>query len=80
MIDIINYVISSIGSLITVFLNMLPNSPFQYIETIDISWIKWINYILPISQCVAVLENYLIAVTTYYIIRVVLRWIKVASA
>jgi len=80
MIDIINYIISSVGSLLTTFINLLPASPFHFALNIDSQWLQWMNYLFPLMQAIAILENYVVAVATYYAIRIVLRWIKVASS
>lgn len=79
MIDIFNFVISAIGAFISIFIDILPNSPFQFISSIDNNFISVMNFIFPFNQVIALLQIYLPAVLIYYGVRVVLNWLKVAS-
>jgi hypothetical protein len=62
------------------FINLLPSSPFQSIDNTDISpFLGYLNWIVPISEMVAILELYVTAIGIYYIYMCILRWIKVIS-
>lgn len=57
---------------------LLPASPFTaFIEAIgNIPYLPQLNWFLPVSEMVAIGEAWLLAVTAFYIISLVLRWIK----
>ena len=78
-IGVINTFISDLGATIGAVLAILPNSPFTWSLGALQSYVNWLNYFLPISAIVVELPYYLSAVTAYYLIRVVLRWIKLAE-
>jgi hypothetical protein len=77
---LINGLISLIGVAITAVLSLLPNSPFNFVQNINSTWLTAINWIMPVASVVAHLELFVSAVIIYYGIRIVLRWVKAASA
>ena len=50
-------------------ISVLPGSPFNGLSAI-------ICYIVPVPQIISVLEAWIIAVGTFYLYQVVLRWVK----
>jgi len=81
MIAILNYIISQAGLLIIFFINLLPASPFTaLIPAFDSHFLRFINFVIPLPEMFAILQVYLTALLTYYGLRIVLRWLKVASA
>ncbi|HZK70753.1 MAG TPA: hypothetical protein VFD03_04415 [Clostridia bacterium] len=80
MIAILNGIIAGIGGMMGALLNLLPTSPFALIVGLDNFWINIMNYWLPVNSMVAHLELYVSAVAAYYLIRVVLRWVKAVGA
>lgn len=73
--------LDSIGSTfmnaISWVINLLPDSPFQLVDNTDVStFLGTLNWFLPLSQIVAILELWLVAITTYYLYMVILRWVK----
>lgn len=79
MIAILNYIISSFGSVIVLMLSLLPSSPFQFLQSIDSDFLNAINYVFPVNSAVAHIQIYVVAVASYYAIRVILRWVKVVG-
>lgn len=79
MITIINLIIKNIGAVISVVVLLLPESPFLWTQGIEAKWFRVMNWIFPIDGIVAHLTIYCTAVLTYYFLRVILRWIKVAG-
>lgn len=61
-------------------MEILPYSPFRkFIE----SWntdipeaISWLNWLMPISEAISILEAWLVAYGIYLIASIVMRWIK----
>lgn len=61
---------------------LLPRSPFQafYNEyVINSDLLKNINWFLPVGEAIAILEAWILAVTTYYLISAILRFAKIIS-
>ena len=79
MIEIINAVLRSLGSLLTFFINLLPSSPFTFLP-LDNHFFRFVDYVIPFVEAVAILQSYLLVVITFYGYRIVLRWLKLASA
>lgn len=73
--------IANIG-LVLVFMSFaiafLPSSPFTaFIEAIkSIPYLAQLNWFLPISEMIAVGEAWLVAVTAFYVVSLILRWMK----
>lgn len=63
---------------LTFALSMLPASPFvSFIEGMGtIPYLDVLNWFLPVSEMLAVGQAWLVAITAFYIISLVLRWIK----
>lgn len=73
--------INNIGIFITFssfVISNLPVSPFKFVIAAidDIPWLQYMNYFLPVAEMVAILELWLLAITMYYIIMPLARWIK----
>lgn len=78
-INLINALIRGLGSVLTLVLSMLPDSPFQkYIiqNSIIKTYVGYINYFIPVAQILVVLEAWCLAIGVYYIVQIVLRWLK----
>ena len=50
--------------------------PAVPLMTLDSKWFGVICYIVPVPQIISVLEAWIIAVGTFYLYQVVLRWVK----
>lgn len=63
---------------LTFAISMLPASPFvAFIDAVGtIPYLDVLNWFLPISEMLAVGQAWLVAITAYYVISLVLRWIK----
>lgn len=59
-------------------LNVLPRSPFRgFIDSIpNLPGLPWLNWFFPVSECLAVMALWLVAVALFYVYSVVMRWIK----
>lgn len=60
-------------------ISRLPESPFRaFIGGIQsIPYLDVLNWFIPVSEMIAVLQAWLLAITGYYIISLIARWIKV---
>lgn len=64
---------------LSVVLSLLPTSPFAAaIEAIDSSSpiFAYLGWILPIDEVIVTMELWLVAVSTYYTVKIIGRWIK----
>lgn len=77
LINLLNSIISGFGSALSWVLNLLPTSPFQAVSNADVSqFLSGLAWIIPFPQIIAELELWITAVAAYYLIMVVLRWVK----
>lgn len=62
-------------------LSLLPQSPFtSFIDSMDnIPYIDVISWVLPINEFILIFEVWLTAITVFYSVSLILRWIKVIS-
>ena len=78
LIDLINFLISGIGLLITTLVNLLPSTPFTILSNLKaIPFLNYLNWIIPIGTFIGIIEVWLISIATYYLISVALRFAKV---
>lgn len=80
MIGILNAVIAGIGTIILGLISLLPSSPFGVPSGLPVLWLGYINYFIPVGGMVASLTVYLVAVALYYVLRVGMRWAKIAGS
>ena len=74
---LINQLIKSIGEIGEMMVNILPSSPFLIIENIEIPYLNYLNWIIPVNEMVVILTYWISAIAVYYIVQVILRWVKV---
>lgn len=72
----LNAIIRGLGVVGGAILSVLPNSPFSGLGNIEIPFLGYINYVIPINFIVTVLAVWLPAVALYYGVSIILRWIK----
>lgn len=73
----LNMIIKALGGIATVLIMLLPTSPFKAFSSISIPYLDTLNWVLPISFMVTILGYWVGAIALYYVIQVVLRWIKI---
>jgi hypothetical protein len=63
-------------------LSILPDDPFMpFINNLQVaSWISALNWIVPIGAFATIGAAWLVAVAGFYVIKAVLRWVKVAGS
>lgn len=77
IVNILNNLISMIGETFTFLVNLLPQSPFNTLVSIDKGWFPNLNWFFPVTEIVAILQLWVTAVGFYYLLMVPLRWVKV---
>ncbi len=75
--DLLQNVIDGLGDTLESILDILPDSPFVAIDNSPVSeYIGYINWIVPMTEIIAILQVWVVAIATYYLVVIVLRWIK----
>jgi hypothetical protein len=75
-----NGIIKAVGIALGSVLSLLPSSPFEFSLNVSSEWIKAICWLIPVPVMVAHLEVFLLAVASYYAVRIVLRWMKAVGS
>lgn len=60
---------------------VLPVSPIaQYLPAWEnIEWLGWLNWFIPVKQCLQIFAAYLACIAAYYLYSIVLRWVRAIS-
>jgi hypothetical protein len=78
-IKLINYLIQFFAYVVTLVLNVLPDSPFSwgFVQSfIDNPYVKFASYFIPFDAMLSFMEVYVAAVFVWYTYRWVLRFVK----
>ena len=58
-------------------IDLLPDSPFVLIDNSPIEdYLGWLNWLIPMTQIIAILQLWVVAIAVYYVWVVILRWVK----
>jgi len=76
--SIFNWLTSKLAYVVDFIMMMLPDSPFTMLsKDADIQQVLgWLNWIIPVSSMVAILEVWLTAIAIFYVYQLILRWSK----
>ena len=71
-------IIDGLASLLGTIINVLPGSPFNGLKAVvmDSKLFRYLAYVIPVPQIIALLEAWLVAIAVYYLYMAVLRWSK----
>lgn len=78
-IKLVNYLIEFFAYVVTLVLNVLPNTPFEwdFIQSfLDNKYVKFASYFVPFDGMLSFMEVYITAVFIWYAYRWVLRFVK----
>lgn len=77
IIGMFNGIIKGMATALGAVVNILPNSPFQAIDNTAVGeFLGSLAWIIPIPQIIAILQAWVVAVGIYYLVQVILRWVK----
>lgn len=78
LLKLLQSIIDGLATLLVGIINVLPGSPFNGLSamSIDNKWFGYLCYIVPVPQIMALLEAWGIAVGTFYLYQIILRWVK----
>lgn len=77
LIWLINQLIKALGNVGEMMVNILPSSPFLLLESIEIPYLNYLNWVIPFEEMAVILIYWVGAIAIYYIVQVILRWVKV---
>lgn len=79
--DFLEWLSSSFKSIMDGIIKILPTSPIVYLtknETIS-KYMSYVNWFIPVYLWISMLETWLVAIMVYYVVQVILRWVKVVE-
>lgn len=76
-INLINFIISAVGTVLSAIFSIFPSSPFTIISNSPIEqYLPTLNYFIPVREIIVICELWLTSVAIYYIYQIILRWLK----
>lgn len=77
--DLFNWISDSFTEIGEKIIDFLPSSPIVYLESIPEveKYLGMVNWFIPIYSMISLTEVWLLCVVLYYVVQIVLRWIKV---
>lgn len=75
MIEWFSEILAKFGNMI---ISVLPKSPVQqFLNSFnDLPYLQYLNWFIPISSIIVVLEAWLVAIAIFYLYSLILRWVK----
>lgn len=75
MIEWFSEMLAKFGNMI---ISVLPKSPVQqFLNSFnDLPYLQYLNWFIPISSIIVVLEAWLVAIAIFYLYSLILRWVK----
>lgn len=75
MIEWFSEILAKFGNMI---ISVLPKSPVQqFLNSFnDLPYLQYLNWFIPISSVIVVLEAWLVAIAIFYLYSLILRWVK----
>lgn len=74
----LQFILDAIAAVLSFLVSLLPKSPFTWLDGSQFAdLLAKINYFVPISDFVAILELWLVSVGMYYLYSIWARWVKV---
>ena len=77
--DLLTWLSDHFQSIWENFIEILPKCPLYYLESIPEvkQYLGVINWFMPVSTMISIALDWLVCITIYYVVQVVLRWVKV---
>ena len=76
--DFFNWLSEKIQDIFQGLIDVLPGSPINWVISNDSinEYVGYLNWFIPVYSFIGILENWLMAVVVYYVVQVILRWVK----
>lgn len=77
--DFFNWVSEFFSGIGDKIIDFLPGSPIVFLQSIPEveKYLGMLNWFIPIYSMISITEAWLVVVLLYYVVQVVLRWVKV---
>ena len=81
LVKIANGIIKLLAKVLDVLFILLPGSPFKLVYANDtvVSYLGYINWLVPVGILVSITELWLVAVSAFYLVQIPLRWAKASG-
>ena len=79
--DFLEWLSGAFQNIVDAIFNILPTSPIVYLQsdpTISL-YLGYVNFFVPIYLWISILEGWLFAIAAFYVVRVIMRWLKMAE-
>ena len=79
--DFLEWISGVFSNIVDRMLDLLPTSPIVYLQsnaTVSL-YLGYVNFFVPVYLWISILQSWLIAIAVFYVIRVILRWLKMAE-
>lgn len=75
---LINFLINLVSVVLNLLFSFLPNSPFKNMNSFTgvTEFIGYLNWLIPVKLFVTTLSLWIVAITSYYIYSIALRYFK----
>ena len=77
IVGFINLIIKFLGAVAESLIGILPTSPFLVFQNVNIPYLDTLNWVIPIDVMFSITVYWLSSIAIYYLVQVVLRWVKV---
>lgn len=76
--NLYNQIVALVTKLAAALLALFPLSPFrEFIDSWNVPvWLGWLNWFFPVGRIIAIMSLWLLAISAFYLISIVARWIK----
>lgn len=79
--DFFGWMQAAFEGLIPRVMQVLPRSPFSSFHNLagDVPFLGMVNWFVPVSEMIAIVEAWTVAIALYYLYSVVARWVKLIT-
>jgi uncharacterized MnhB-related membrane protein len=80
LINVVNFIISALGLLLSTIIGALPGTPFGAISNSGVaSFLGGFAWIVPFGSMIAITQAWVTCIIAYYGYVVIMRWVKVVA-
>lgn len=81
LVKLVNGFIKLLAKVLDLLFIVLPGSPFEFIYENDVivDYLGYINWLVPVGVLISIVELWLVAIGTFYLVQIPLRWAKASG-
>ena len=79
--DFLNWLSDKFSDIYNSMIDLLPKSPIVWLASnskVQV-YLAYVNWFVPIYLWISILETWIVAVAIYYVVQVILRWLKIVE-